>query len=95
MAVKVALPLASVVTFCEVRNLLPSRRFVVFAIDRYEAAGGWQDFQASYDTREEAMATPLRRYFSWAEVVDLETGECTTHDVEPKTYRIKPGPCTP
>jgi hypothetical protein len=71
------------------------KRFLVFGVDRYEAAGGWQDFQASYATREEAIATPLRRWFSWAEVVDAETGECTTHDVEGKTFRIKPGAATP
>jgi hypothetical protein len=72
-----------------------TKRFLVFAVDRYEAAGGWQDFQAAYATRDDALASPLRRYFSWAEIVDTESGDCTTHDVDPKTFMIKPGPCTP
>lgn len=40
---------------------LPYKRFMLFAFDDYEAAGGLNDCASSYDTLEEAMGEATRR----------------------------------
>ena len=53
------------------------KRFVVFAGDYYYPGGGWDDFNASFDTLEEVwkyQKTALKNA-DWSQVIDLETGE--------------------
>jgi hypothetical protein len=58
------------------------KRFLVFAFDTYYPGGGWTDFEASFDTLEEARAhaktlidPKLPAPVGNAHVVDLETGD--------------------
>lgn len=48
---------------------MPVKRFVGFDFVDYYPEGGWNDFVASYDSLEEAMAVGHRQ------IVDLHTGE--------------------
>jgi hypothetical protein len=53
------------------------KRFVVFAGMNEHPRGGWSDFQASYDTGEEAHGFIHSIGFmkwQWCQIVDLETG---------------------
>lgn len=54
------------------------KRYFVFAYDRYYPAGGWNDFQESFITLDEAQtfATSLtdNKTFDRAHVVDIVTG---------------------
>jgi hypothetical protein len=50
------------------------KRYLLFATVWYYPAGGWGDFQAAFDTIEEAKAAAP----GWADsfhVIDKETGE--------------------
>jgi hypothetical protein len=48
------------------------KRYVVFAGSNFYPRGGWDDFQSSHDSLEEALAAPRRG--DWFQVVDLTTG---------------------
>lgn len=49
---------------------MPVKRFAVFDYAQYYPGGGWCDFQASFDTIEEAKAHP-----DVTQIVDLQTGK--------------------
>lgn len=48
------------------------KRFLLFSADSYDAAGGWDDLQATFDTLEEAEASVNRNLYG--QIVDLKTG---------------------
>lgn len=50
------------------------KRYLVFSGEDYYPAGGWEDFDASYDTLAEAHAAIKTEAFTWAHVVDRDTG---------------------
>ena len=54
----------------EIPTAPESRRFAVFAYEDYYPGGGWNDFQASYNTLEEAISDMAGR-----QIVDLHTGK--------------------
>lgn len=45
------------------------KRFAVFSYYEFYPSGGWSDFEASYDTLEDAM-----REENKSQIVDLQTG---------------------
>ena len=49
-------------------------RYLVFA-GSYFQYGGWEDFQGSYATREEAEKAIWNDEHGWWQIVDTETGE--------------------
>lgn len=55
------------------------KRYLVFSGNRYYPDGGWDDFQGSFDTAEEAnaVATKLASEgeYIWSHWLDLETAE--------------------
>jgi len=55
------------------------RRYLLFAGDQYYPAGGWHDFQGSFDSVAEAKEDYERhrwlKYWDWGHVVDAETQE--------------------
>jgi hypothetical protein len=65
------------------------KRFVVMGGDIYYAAGGFEDYLNSFDTKDEAMQWMEEwikdRGYSWAHVGDIETGD----------YWIKGEACSP
>lgn len=58
-------------------------RFLVFYGDTYYPSGGWNDFYASYPTKETALAASeslvSSRTADWSQVVDGQTGERLTY----------------
>ncbi len=46
------------------------KRFLVFDYYDYYPGGGWNDFEASYDSIEDARA-----HQGWRQIVDIETGD--------------------
>lgn len=53
------------------------KRYLVFGGSDYYPAGGWGDFQNSYDTLEEAQ-WPKNHWgdkYDWCHVYDTQTGE--------------------
>lgn len=56
------------------------RRFLLFA-GTSPPQGGWYDFIASFETREEARdAARNQLAFRWFHIVDLQTGEILRSD---------------
>ncbi|KYK44529.1 hypothetical protein A1D31_14110 [Bradyrhizobium liaoningense] len=53
------------------------KRYAVFAGDNHYPVGGWNDFKGSFATKAEAIAfaEKERHEYSWAHVIDLQTGE--------------------
>ena len=51
------------------------KRFLVFSYEEYYPGGGWNDFQSSHDTLEQAKACPCCE-----QVVDLYTGKVVYGD---------------
>ncbi len=53
------------------------KRYLVFSGPNYYPAGGWDDFDADFDTLEEAVkcANATDTLYNWAQVIDLETLE--------------------
>lgn len=47
-------------------------QFAVFAGEYYYPRGGWDDFQGTYATLEDAVS--VGRQWQWHHVVDLSTG---------------------
>lgn len=64
-------------------------RYLLFAGDKFEAKGGWDDLQGSYETLEEAMQPNHVWTNGWGEIVDLQTltkimfWNCGWHPCEP------------
>lgn len=52
------------------------KRYLVFSGDYYYPSGGWGDFDKDFDDLDEAVshARERRSQFTWAQVVDMETG---------------------
>ena len=50
------------------------QQFIVFAGDNYYPGGGWDDFQGSYETLQEAL-TEAPALGEWWHIVDTKTGE--------------------
>lgn len=50
------------------------KRYLVFAYDVYYPSGGWNDFQGSFGTLEEARekAQELKEQNDFVEIIDLE-----------------------
>lgn len=55
---------------------MKTKRYALFYGDTFYPAGGWDDFEGSFDTVVEAEATlPEGDYaYDWYQVVDLTTG---------------------
>lgn len=61
------------------------KRFLLFASDYYYPGGGWNDFQGSFESLDEAMDKARdmlrlrdsypRRLADWYHVIDAETGD--------------------
>lgn len=54
------------------------KHYLVFAYDAYYPCGGWNDFQASFDTLEEAKAYvdgPHEYNYGFWSVIDSFTGK--------------------
>ena len=52
------------------------KRYALFAGDTYYPAGGWGDFEGSFDTPEQAkQAAEALGHGDWWHVIDLQTGE--------------------
>lgn len=55
------------------------KRWLLFAGDNYYPIGGWDDFQADFDTKEEAFdkaaESVIARACDWAHIVDSQTKE--------------------
>lgn len=51
------------------------KRFVLFAGEQYYPSGGWEDYDSSFDTLEEAKTRAQEVTSDWRDIVDLETGE--------------------
>lgn len=49
------------------------KRYLLFSGEDYYPDGGWVDFDDSFDTPEEAMAS-RKQLGDWAHVVDSQTG---------------------
>lgn len=53
----------------------PIKRFVLFDYDSYYPAGGWGDFEGSFDTLDEARAAAKEGKRDHQDIIDLQTGE--------------------
>jgi len=51
------------------------KRYALFCFDAHHPAGGWGDFEGSFDTVPEAVAAGTAKNRDMFEVVDLTTGE--------------------
>lgn len=60
-------------------------RYLVFAWEKYEAVGGWNDLIGMHEDLNSAIARADKRYIEWVksikapvvvEVIDLFSGEC-------------------
>jgi hypothetical protein len=51
------------------------KRFVLFAGHNYYPNGGWDDFQGSFDTLEDAESFNQTISSDWWHIIDLTTGE--------------------
>ncbi len=49
------------------------KRYALFHFDQYYPGGGWNDFQGSFDTPEEAGA--VRCTSDYRQIIDLQTGQ--------------------
>lgn len=60
----------------------PLKRYLLFSGSFYYPAGGWEDFDSSFDSEDEAKATGAKSTndYSWWHVVDCETGRLSTKD---------------
>lgn len=47
-------------------------RYALFSGDDYYPCGGWDDFQGTFGTLEQAQAAYTPRDYGWAQIVDLE-----------------------
>jgi hypothetical protein len=66
------------------------KRYIVFAYNQYYPSGGWNDYQGSYETVDEAKAAAknLREgnfalhgwEYEYTQIVDLETGRTVEDD---------------
>jgi len=54
------------------------KRYALFAYSTYEALGGWDDFQGTYETVAEAERAGWESHRELFHVIDLETGETET-----------------
>lgn len=63
------------------------KRYLVFDFPDYYPGGGWQDFEGSFDTLEEA------RQLSCRQIIDSETG--TVVEERHNGNRIRQGPLNP
>jgi len=56
------------------------KNFLVFTGFNYYPSGGWNDFWASFDTYEEALAELKKepRNRDWFQIVDMENTRVTT-----------------
>lgn len=62
------------------------KRFLLFRGQTYYAAGGWNDFKGSFDTLEEAKATPKVEYCDdWEHVIDTVSGNIVHQDGHAQT----------
>lgn len=50
------------------------KRFALFSGEVYYPRGGWSDFFASFDTKEEALACAATQRADWWQIVDLQEG---------------------
>jgi hypothetical protein len=50
------------------------KRFLLFSGNYYYPLGGWNDFDASFDSIDEATAA-VTETAEWAHVIDSQTGE--------------------
>lgn len=78
------------------------KRFLLFAGDWYYPSGGWDDFEKSFDTLEEARAAKIRTYPNgqiywqdWGHIVDSHTAKTvldgTMQRIEPKGVELPEG----
>lgn len=52
------------------------KRYLVFACDQYNPAGGWNDFSESFDTVAEAKEEFMKlSHYDFIWIIDSETGE--------------------
>jgi hypothetical protein len=49
-------------------------RFLLFSGDHFYPAGGWHDFQNSFDSLEEAKLADHTDKYEWSMIVDSTTG---------------------
>jgi len=53
------------------------KRYLIFAFNMYYPSGGWNDFQGSRDTFEDALSFTKQQItnFDYVQIVDSVTGE--------------------
>lgn len=51
------------------------KRYLVFSYPDYYPGGGWNDFEGSFDTLEEAEREVKKERGLYWDIVDIETGE--------------------
>jgi len=59
-----------------------SKKFLLFAGDQYYPAGGWQDYQGTYDDIIDALDKAANLGKDWWHIVDLGTIEVVDEGVK-------------
>lgn len=65
----------------------PFKRYLIFAWERHEGCGGWNDFMGSSDTLEGAEAVIGARMGECWQVLDMTTGQITKSSTDTDLFR--------
>lgn len=55
--------------------ILAMKRYAVFSYEHYYPGGGWNDFENSFDTVDEARDFKVLPSSEYKQIIDLQTGE--------------------